>query len=249
MTEGLQGKVCIVTGASSGIGAATARRLSEAGASVALAGRREDRLRQLAEEISGGESPAIPIATDVTVEDECKALIERTRSELGRLDVLVNNAGVMLLGPIQDADTEEWRRMVAVNLLGLFYCTHAALPVMRDQGGGHIVNLSSVAGRTASLGVGVYNATKWGVGAFSESLRQEALHLKVRVTIIEPGFVATELQDHSTNPMARAAIEDIRKNTTPLEADDIADAIHYAVSQPPHVSVNEILVRPTEQSR
>jgi NADP-dependent 3-hydroxy acid dehydrogenase YdfG len=249
MTEGLQGKVCVVTGASSGIGAATASRLSAAGASVVLAGRREDRLQKLAEEISGNGGPAIPIPTDVTVEDECRALIERTRSELGRLDVLVNNAGVMLLGPIQGADTEEWRRMVAVNLLGLFYCTHAALPVMRDQGGGHIVNLSSVAGRTASLGVGVYNATKWGVGAFSESLRQEALHVNVRVTIIEPGFVATELQDHSTDPMARAAIEDMREKTTPLEAEDIAEAIFYSVSAPQHVSVNEVLVRPTDQSR
>jgi NADP-dependent 3-hydroxy acid dehydrogenase YdfG len=249
MTEGLQGKVCVVTGASSGIGAATARRLSAAGASVALAGRREDRLRELADEISGEGNPAVPIATDVTVESECSALIERTRSELGRLDVLINNAGVMLLGPIQGADTEEWRRMVSVNLLGLFYCTHAALPVMRDQGGGHIVNISSVAGRTASLGVGVYNATKWGVGAFSESLRQEALHVNVRVTIIEPGFVETELQDHSTDPMARAAIEDIRQKTTPLQAEDIAEAIHYAVAQPPHVSVNEVLVRPTEQTR
>jgi NADP-dependent 3-hydroxy acid dehydrogenase YdfG len=155
----------------------------------------------------------------------------------------------MLLGPIQGADTSEWRRMVEVNLLGLFYCTYAALPIMRDQGSGHIVNLSSVAGRTASLGVGVYNATKWGVGAFSESLRQEALHLNVRVTVVEPGFVATELQDHSTNPMAIAAIKDMREKTTPLQAEDIAEAIFFAVSQPPHVNVNEVLVRPTEQLR
>jgi NADP-dependent 3-hydroxy acid dehydrogenase YdfG len=249
MTEGLQGKVCVVTGASSGIGAATARRLSAAGASVALAGRREDRLRELADEISAEGNPAIPIATDVTVESECSALIERTRSELGRLDVLINNAGVMLLGPIQGADTTEWRRMLEVNLLGLFYCTYAALPVMRDQGSGHIVNLSSVAGRVASLGSGVYNATKWGVNGFSESLRQEAVHLNVRVTVVEPGFVTTELQDHTTNPLAKAAIEDMREKMTPLEADDIAEAIFYAVAQPPRVSVNEILVRPTEQTR
>ena len=249
MTEVLQGKVCVVTGASSGIGAATARRLAGEGAAVALAGRREDLLQQLADEIVGGGGRALAVRTDVTKEDEARALIERSNSELGRLDVLVNNAGVMLLGPIQGADTEEWRRMVEVNLLGLFYCTHAALPVMRDQGSGHIINVSSVAGRTASLGVGVYNATKWGVVGFSESLRQEAVHVNVRVTVVEPGFVATELQDHSTNPLAKAAIEDMRQKTTPLQAEDIAESIYFAVSQPPHVSVNEILVRPTEQAR
>ena len=249
MTEVLQGKVCVVTGASSGIGAATARRLAGEGAAVALAGRREDLLQQLADEIEGTGGRALAVRTDVTKEDEARALIERSNSELGRLDVLVNNAGVMLLGPIQGADTEEWRRMVEVNLLGLFYCTHAALPVMRDQGSGHIINVSSVAGRTASLGVGVYNATKWGVVGFSESLRQEAVHVNVRVTVVEPGFVATELQDHSTNPLAKAAIEDMRQKTTPLQAEDIAESIYFAVSQPPHVSVNEILVRPTEQAR
>jgi len=249
MTDVLQGKVCAVTGASSGIGAATARCFAEAGAAVALGARRADRLSELVDEIEKSGGRALAVETDVTKEDQARALIERTSSELGRLDVLVNNAGVMLLGPIQGADTSEWRRMVEVNLLGLFYCTYYALPVMRDQGSGHIVNISSVAGRTASLGVGVYNATKWGVGAFSESLRQEALHLNVRVSVVEPGFVATELQDHTTNPMAKAAIEDMREKTTPLQPEDIAEAIFFAVSQPPHVNVNEILVRPTEQAR
>ncbi len=249
MTEVLQGKVCVVTGASSGIGAATARRLAGAGAAVAITARREDRLNELAEQIGSDGGRALPIPADITKEDEAISMIERANSELGRLDILVNNAGVMLLGPIQGADTEEWRRMVDINLLGLFYCTHAALPVMRDQGGGHIVNLSSVAGRTASLGVAAYNATKWGVVGFSEGLRQEALHVKVRVTVIEPGYVATELQGHSTNEMAKAAIEDMREKTTPLEAEDIAESIYYAVSQPERVSVNEILIRPTEQAR
>jgi NADP-dependent 3-hydroxy acid dehydrogenase YdfG len=250
MTDVLQGKVCIITGASSGIGAATAKRLAAGGAAVALAGRREDRLQELVDEISGAGGKALAVKTDVTDEDDAGAMIERTKSELGRVDVLVNNAGVMLLGPIQDADTEEWRRMVNVNLLGLFYATHAALPVMREQQSGHIVNVSSVAGRTASLGVGVYNATKWGVVGFSEALRQEALHLNVRVTVIEPGYVVTELQGHVTHPLARAAIEQMEKDTkAPLQAEDIAEAINYAVSQPPHVNVNEILVRPTEQSR
>jgi NADP-dependent 3-hydroxy acid dehydrogenase YdfG len=250
MTDVLHGKVCVVTGASSGIGAATARRLAGAGADVAIAARREERLRELADEIGPNGGRVLPVGTDITNEDEARALIERASSELGRLDVLVNNAGVMLLGPIEGADTEEWRRMVGVNLLGLFYCTHAALPVMREQGSGHVVNVSSVAGRIARAGTAVYNATKWGVGAFSEALRQEALYSNIRVTVVEPGMVATELADHTTNPLARQAIENMRAEMKgPLEAEDIADSIFYAVSQPERVSVNEILVRPTEQTR
>jgi NADP-dependent 3-hydroxy acid dehydrogenase YdfG len=250
MTEGLQSKVCVVTGASSGIGEATARRLARGGAAVALVARRRDRLEALAKEIEKDGGKALPVAADITDEDQARAAIEKAHSELGRLDVLVNNAGVMLLGPIQGADTSEWRRMVDVNVMGLLYCTYVALPIMRDQGGGHIVNLSSVAGRTASLGVGVYNATKWAVGAFSESLRQEALHLNVRVTIIEPGMVVTELQEHTTNEMAKQAMERMLAETkAPLQAEDIAESIYYAVSQPAHVNVNEILVRPVEQSR
>jgi NADP-dependent 3-hydroxy acid dehydrogenase YdfG len=250
MTEGLQSKVCVVTGASSGIGEATALRLARAGASVALVARRDDRLEALAEQISKDGGNALPIKSDITQEDQARSAIERTQSELGRVDVLVNNAGVMLLGPIQGADTAEWRRMVDVNVMGLLYCTYYALPIMRDQGGGHIVNVSSVAGRVARLGTGVYNATKWAVGAFSESLRQEAVHVNVRVTIIEPGMVETELADHTTSEMAKQAIAQMRSEmTAPLQASDIAESIFYAVSQPQHVSVNEILVRPTEQSR
>ena len=250
MTEGLHGKVCLVTGASSGIGAATALTLGEAGASVALTARREDRLRALAERLESSGAKSLVIAADVSDEQQAHQAVERTAAELGRLDVLVNNAGVMLLGPIEGADTEEWRRMVNVNLLGLFYCTHAALPLMREQGSGDIVNISSVAGRVARAGVAVYNATKFGVCGFSEALRQEALHSNVRVTLIEPGVVATELADHVTNPLARAAIEHMRTEMkAPLQADDIARSILYAVSQPQHVSVNELLIRPTEQDR
>jgi NADP-dependent 3-hydroxy acid dehydrogenase YdfG len=250
MTEGLQSKVCVVTGASSGIGEATALRLGKAGASVALVARREDRLEALAKQIEGDGGKALPIKSDITAEDQARAAIEKAQSEFGRLDVLVNNAGVMLLGPIQGADTAEWRRMMDVNVMGLLYCTYYALPIMRDQGGGHFVNVSSVAGRTANLGSGVYNATKWAVGAFSESLRQEVLHLNVRVTIIEPGMVATELADHTTSEMAKQAIERMRAEMkSPLQAENIAESIFYAVSQPSHVNVNEILVRPTEQTR
>jgi NADP-dependent 3-hydroxy acid dehydrogenase YdfG len=250
MTDGLQGKVCVVTGASSGIGEATALRLGQAGAAVALGARREDRIKELAGRIEKDGGRAIAVKTDVTDEAQAQALIDTARSELGGLDVLVNNAGVMLLGPVVGADTEEWRRMVNLNLLGLFYCTHAALPIMGGQGSGHIVNISSTAGRTATAGVAVYNATKWGVNAFSEALRQEVLHANVRVTIVEPGAVTTELADHVTNPMAKEAIERMRKEMkNPLRSEDIAQAIHYAVSQPPHVNVNEILIRPTEQTR
>jgi NADP-dependent 3-hydroxy acid dehydrogenase YdfG len=177
--------------------------------------------------------------------------VEKARDELGRLDGLVNNAGVMLLGPVEGADIDDWRRMVEVNCLGLLYCTHAALPIMREQGGGHIVNISSTAGRTANLGSAVYNLTKWGVNGFSEALRQEALHSNIRVTIVEPGFVATELQSHNEkNPVVMQATEEMRKQIGEvLRAEDIADAILFALSRPPHVGVNEVLVRPTTQQR
>jgi NADP-dependent 3-hydroxy acid dehydrogenase YdfG len=250
MTDELQGKVCVVTGASSGIGEGTARRFSQAGAAVALVARREDRLKALVDEIESSGGKALALPTDISDESEAKATIERAASELGRLDVLVNNAGVMLLGPVVGADTEEWRRMVNLNLLGLFYCTHAALPIMGAQGSGHVVNISSTAGRNAYAGAAVYNATKWGVNGFSEALRQEVLHANVRVSIVEPGAVDTELADHVTNPLAKEAIERMRTEMkSPLRAEDIAEAIFYAVSQPNHVNVNEILVRPLEQQR
>ena len=238
----------MVTGASSGIGEATAKALARAGYAVALAARREERINELAEEIAGEGGKARAVPADVADESSARALIQTAKDELGALDVLVNNAGVMLLGPILGADTEEWKRMVNVNLLGLMYCTHAALPIMQEQGRGHIVNVSSVAGRTARFGSGVYNATKWGVGAFSESLRQEGANYNVRVTIVEPGFVDTELQGHNENPMVRDAIEKNREQIGKvLEADDIADAILYAVQRPEHVGINEVLVRPTRQ--
>jgi NADP-dependent 3-hydroxy acid dehydrogenase YdfG len=250
MTDSLHGKVCLVTGASSGIGEATAMRLAQGGAAVVAAARRSERLEALTERIEGDGGRALAVQTDVTDEGQARALIDRARSELGRLDVLVNNAGVMLLGPVEGADTDEWRRMVDVNVMGLLYCTHAALPVMREQGSGHIVNLSSVAGRIARAGTAVYNATKWAVGAFSEALRQEALHSGIRVTVIEPGITTTELADHVTHPGAREMVRRMREELgAPLTSEDIAEAIHFAVAQPQHVSVNEVLIRPTAQAR
>jgi clavulanate-9-aldehyde reducatase len=248
--EGLEGRKAVVTGASSGIGAATAAALAAEGAAVALGARRKERLEELAQRIEGDGGSAHPFEVDISDEDAARSFIESAGEQMGGIDILVNNAGVMLLGPIGGADTEEWRRMVDVNLLGLLYCTHAALPLMQQGGGGHIVNLSSVAGRTANLGSGVYNLTKWGVNGFSEALRQEALHSGIRVTVIEPGFVETELQGHNTNPVVKEGIEKIREQAGEvLEAGDIAAAIVYAVSSPQRVNVNEVLIRPTGQQR
>jgi NADP-dependent 3-hydroxy acid dehydrogenase YdfG len=242
----LEGRVAAVTGASSGIGEATARALSAAGASVALGARRADRLEALAESLEGA---ALVKEVDVSDEGQARDFVQAAHDELGGLHILVNNAGVMLLGPVLDADTGDWRRMIEVNLLGLLYCTHAAMPLMAESGG-DIVNLSSTAGRRADAGAAVYNMTKFGVHAFSEALRQEALHQGIRVTVVAPGFVETELQGHNTNPLVRQAMERSREEIGEvLHADDIAEAIVHAVTRPAHVCVNEILVRPTRQAR
>jgi clavulanate-9-aldehyde reducatase len=240
----------VVTGASSGIGAATAVALAREGYAVALAARRADRINELAERISGDGGQALAVPTDVADEQSARALIERAKAEFGSVDVLVNNAGVMLLGPVEGANTDDWRTMVNVNVLGLLYCTHAALPLMRQAGSGHIVNVSSVAGRSASAGSAVYNLTKFGVGAFSEALRQEVTAAGIRTTIIEPGFVDTELQGHNENPVVREALEKARQSLPEvLQASDIAAGILYAVTQPQRVDVNEVLIRPTGQRR
>ena len=250
MAGSLQGRKALITGASSGIGEATAEAMVAEGATVALGARRKDRLDELAARLSESGGTAVAIEADISDEAQAKNLVETAHAELGGLDCLVNNAGVMLLGPLQGADPSEWRRMIDVNLLGLLYCTHYALPLMRDGGGGDVVNVASVAGRIASLGSGVYNMTKWGVVGYSESLRQEGAFIGVRVTCVEPGFVDTELQGHNKNPIVVEEIEKLMKKTPKvLEATDIANAIVYAASQPEHVSINEILVRPSGQAR
>jgi NADP-dependent 3-hydroxy acid dehydrogenase YdfG len=246
----LDGKVAAITGASSGIGESTALALAAEGCSVALGARRRERIEALASRIEDDGGKALAIETDVTDEEQARAFVTGAHERLGSLDILVNNAGVMLLGPVAGADTDEWRRMIEVNGLGLLYCTHAALPIMGAAGSGQIVNVSSVAGRQASLGTGVYNFTKFGVVGFSEALRQECAHANVRVTVIEPGFVDTELQGHNTNPLVVQTIEKLRQDYGELlQAEDIADAIRWAVSRPNHVNVNEILIRPTGQAR
>ena len=213
---------------------------------MALAARRIERIEALAQRIVADGGRAIAVATDVGDEEQAQAFVTRAHSELGRLDVLVNNAGAMLLGPIEHAPTEEWRRMIHANVFGVLYCTHAALPLMREQGSGHVVNVSSVAGRVARQGSGVYNLTKFGVGAFSESLRQEGVAIGVRVTLIEPGAVSTELAGHN-RPEIREQIAKRFGDVERLTAEDIAAAVLYAIGQPKHVSINEVLVRPSAQ--
>jgi NADP-dependent 3-hydroxy acid dehydrogenase YdfG len=252
MSERLDGTVALVTGASSGIGEATALALAEHGAAVAVAARRTDRLEELAAKIRGNGGTALVIPADITQEPQARELVERTVSELGRLDTLINNAGVMLLGPAVDAPLSEWQRMVEINLLGLLYCAHAALPHLlraaedEPRRVADLVNISSVAGRVARNGSGVYNATKHGVGAFSESLRQEVTKRHVRVSLVEPGAVATELASHN-RPEVQEGMRQRFASMERLQAEDIADAIGYVVTRPRHMAINELLVRPTEQ--
>ncbi len=253
MTQ-LDGTVALITGASSGIGEATAHALASRGAKVALAARRLERLERLAAEIGGQGHTALSIQADIADQAQAIAAVDRTVGELGRLDIVVNNAGVMLLGPIEDAPTEEWDRMIDLNLKGLINVTHAALPHLLSaaedskRGCADVANISSVAGRVARAGSGVYNLTKHGVGAFSESFRQEFTARKVRSTLIEPGAVATELTDHLRDGV-REQVRESFVDVHTLEAADVADAIAYAVTRPWHVSLNEILIRPTEQRR
>jgi clavulanate-9-aldehyde reducatase len=243
----LAGRVAAITGASSGIGEATALALSRAGAAVALGARRRERLEELAAKLEG---PCSVHQVDVADEGEARGFIEAAHREHGALHVLVNNAGVMLLGPVDGADVSEWRHMLDVNVWGLLVCTHAALPLIARSGGGDVVNISSVAGRRADAGAAVYNMTKFGVHAFSEALRQEALHAGIRVTVVAPGFVETELQGHNVNPVVLQTLERSRERIGEvLRPEDVADAIRYAVTRPPHVCVNEVLVRPKTQTR
>jgi NADP-dependent 3-hydroxy acid dehydrogenase YdfG len=240
--NGHQGRVAVITGASSGIGEATVRALAADGHRLALLARRVDRVEALAEELGDG---ALAIQADVTDRDSIVAAAERVQSELGGADILVNNAGVMLLAPFTSEQKAEIRQMVEVNLLGAMTSTEVFLDQLRD-GGGDLINMSSVAGRTARAGTSVYNATKWGLGAWSEALRQE-LQPDIRVMIIEPGAVATELTDHITDAGAKQAAEQLY-NEVAIMAEDIAEVIAFAVARPRRMTLNEILIRPTAQA-
>ena len=252
MADRLDGTVALVTGASSGIGVTTALELARHGAAVALAARRVERLDELAARIRADGGVAAVLPGDVTREEQAHELIERTVAELGRLDTLINNAGMMLLGPVAGAPTDEWRQMIEVNLLGLMYCAQAALPHLVSAAAGgprqvaDLVNISSVAGRIARNGSAVYNATKHGVGAFSEALRQEVTTRHVRVSVIEPGVTETELAGHN-RPEVLDQINKRFGDITRLQAEDIAETIGFVVTRPRHMIINEVMIRPTEQ--
>ncbi|MFJ4368026.1 SDR family NAD(P)-dependent oxidoreductase [Streptomyces chartreusis] len=253
MTRRLEGTVALVTGASSGIGHATALELARNGASVALVGRREDRLSDLAAEISEAGGKALVVPADITTPRAAAEAVERTVEGLGRLDTLVNNAGLMLLGPTPGADPNDWQRMVDINLMGLLRTTHAAVPhLVKGAANGprqvaDIINISSLNGRNAYAMMAVYTATKFGVTGFSEALRQELAKQHVRVSVVEPGSVDTELRSHNSEivqQMLNAGLGDIER----LQSEDIADAVAYIVTRPRHVAIAELLVRPTEQA-
>jgi NADP-dependent 3-hydroxy acid dehydrogenase YdfG len=244
----LDGKVAVITGASSGIGEATAEALAAEGASVAVAARRTDRLDGLAQRIEGNGGRVLTVECDVADEGQAHDLIQKTEAEFGRVDILVNNAGVMLLSRLDKGLSDEWRQMFDVNVLGLMYVTNAALEVMKRQQSGHIVNISSVAGRVTNPNGGVYSGTKFAVNAISDGLRKENVDDNLRVTVIEPGAVATELTDHISDEDALDAIQSRIGKLDPLQSEDIANAVAYAVTQPDRVNVDEILIKPAKQA-
>lgn len=245
----LQNKVAVITGASSGIGYATALALSKAGAKIAIGARRTDKLTELEDAIKKNGGEVFAQKLDVTKNDQCKSFIENVLKKWGTVDILVNNAGLMPLSFIKKLKIDEWDQMVDVNIKGVMYCTAAVVPHMLERKSGHIVNISSVAGRVIFPAGSVYCGTKHFVTAFSEGLRQElSIRSNIRITCIEPGVVATELTNTITDESLQAFVENTKKMQA-LQANDIASAIVYAVESPAHVNVNEILIRPTTQER
>jgi len=253
MTARLTGTVALVTGASSGIGEATALALAAEGAGVAVLARRRERLDDLAGRIAAGGGSALVVEADITERSQAEAAVRRVVDELGRLDTVVNNAGLMLVGPVADAPEDEWDRMLAVNVQGLLYVTRAALPHLLRAAAdaprhvADLVNISSTAGRVARPGTAVYNLTKFGVNAFTEALRQEVMRSHLRVSVVEPGTVDTELGSHVRDGL-REAIASQTDAIEKLRPEDIADAVSYIVTRDRRVAVNEILVRASEQT-
>jgi NADP-dependent 3-hydroxy acid dehydrogenase YdfG len=254
MPSKLSGTVAIVTGASSGIGEATARRLAIDGASVVLVARRRDRLQALAAEIERTGGTALAVQADITDRTQAEAAVQQSVDRFGRVDVLVNNAGLMLLGPVVGADPDEWDRMIAINTQGLLYATHAALPhllkaaELAPRQVADIVNISSIAGRVAWNGYGVYNMTKFGVNGFTEALRQEVTKRHVRVGVLEPGGVNTELGSHNNDDIRSQIIDPFVAQTEILAPEDIADGVAYMVTRPRHASIGELWIMPTDQA-
>ena len=243
MSNNIEGKVVVITGASSGLGEATARHLAAQGASVVLGARRQDRIRALARELSGGK--AIAVTTDVGDRAQVKALVDAAVEAYGRVDVMINNAGVMPQAPLERLRIDEWDRMIDVNIKGVLYGIAAALPNMKQQTAGHFINVSSVAGHKVGPGFAVYAATKHAVRALSEGLRQEVKPYNIRTTVISPGAVATELPQSTTEPDVAERVRKVYETAIP--ADSFARAVVFAISQPDDVDINEILFRPTRQ--
>jgi len=255
MSSSLTGTVAIVTGASSGIGDATARLLAEHGATVAVVARRKDRLDALVAQIEADGGKALAVAADLTDRTEAEQAVQTVVDQFGRLDILINNAGLMLLGPIVGADVDEWERMISVNQKGLLYMTNAALPHLLKaaedelRGVADIVNISSIAGRQAWANFGVYNMTKFGVNGFTEALRQEVTKRHVRVGVLEPGAVATELVSHNSQEIREdLAASDAENIPVPLEPEDIAESIAFMVTRARRSSIAELWAMPTSQA-
>lgn len=231
------------------MGEATALKLSAAGAVVVLVARREDRLQALQKRICDAGGKAHSVVLDIADETATRSMIESVRGEHGRIDILINNAGVMLNGPAATVGMDQWRTMVEVNVIGLMNATHAVLPLMREQGGGHIVNISSVAALNSNPGASVYSASKAAVSVFSDAIRKECAKDGVRVSTISPGAIATELPDHIADETWKANFREWMKTMTPLEAADVADAILYVLTRPAHMCIGEMVIRPTRQER
>jgi NADP-dependent 3-hydroxy acid dehydrogenase YdfG len=246
MSNNIKGKVVVITGASSGLGEATARLLSAEGATVVLGARRVERLKSLADELTARGGKALAVATDVTDRDRVKRLVDVAVQTFGRIDVMINNAGLMPQSPLERLKIDEWDRMIDVNIKGVLYGIAAALPHMKQQKAGHIINVSSVAGHKVRAGATVYAATKFAVRALSEGLRLEVKPYNIRTTVISPGAVATELPNSVTDPDTAQRLKQFYEETA-IPADSFARAVAFAVSQPEDVDVNEILFRPTRQ--
>jgi NADP-dependent 3-hydroxy acid dehydrogenase YdfG len=246
MTQGIKDKIVVVTGASSGLGEATARLLSAQGATVVLGARRADRLQSLAKDLESRGGKALALTTDVTRREQVKALVDSAVQTYGRIDVMINNAGLMPQAPLERLKVDEWEQMIDVNIKGVLYGIAAALPHMQRQKAGHFINVSSVAGHRVGPGFAVYAATKYAVRALSEGLRQEVKPYNIRTTVISPGAVATELPDSVTDPDASKRIRTFYEQVA-VPADSFARAVAFAMSQPEDVDINEILYRPTRQ--
>ncbi|WP_224964994.1 SDR family NAD(P)-dependent oxidoreductase [Acinetobacter guillouiae] len=252
MTSLLKGTVALVTGASSGIGYATAQLLAAQGASVAIVARRQDRLEALVGQIEAAGGSAFAVPADITDRDQAHSAIQAVVEKFGHLDILINNAGLMLLGSVVEAHLDEWDQMIAVNQRGLLYITRAALPYLlaaaenSTRRVADIVNISSIAGSFAWANYGVYNMTKFGVNGFTEALRQEITKKNVRVSVVEPGGVDTELGSHNKGSM-RENIDEFYETTAVLQAEDVANAVIYMVTRPRHASISELRIMPTDQ--